>query len=227
MKRNFLVMSLLVVVLTFCLQKTYAGDKEFSGVIVYNVTYSGDKVTDQMQSMMPKTMVQKIKGNMSRVEMNMGMGQTIVIFNGEDKSGVTLMDLMGQKYAMKMTQADIQKEIDKGPDVKVVKTEEVKEIAGYNCKKATISFTEKGASTETQFSAYYTEELGSGLINSDNPLFKDIPGVMLEYTASDNGIIMSFSAVSVDKKKLSDDEFQIPEGYKEISQEELQSMFGG
>ncbi len=227
MKKFIFISAILVAAFTLSFHEVSAKGKEFTGVIVYNVTYSGDNITPQMLSMMPKTMVQKIKGEMSRVEMNMGMGQTIVIYNGEDKSGVTLMDMMGQKYAMKMSATDIEKEITQGPDVKVEQTDEVKEIAGYKCKKAILTFKEEGATTESQFFAFYTDELGSGKINSDNPLFKDIQGVMLEYTAADNGIIMSFSAVSVDKKKLSDDEFQVPEGYKEISREELESMFGG
>jgi hypothetical protein len=61
----------------------------------------------------------------------------------------------------------------------------------------------------------------------NNPFFQSIEGVMLEYSMKENNINMQFSAVSVEKKKISDDEFEIPEGYKVMTKSEFQNMFGG
>ena len=38
---------------------------------------------------------------------------------------------------------------------------------------------------------------------------------------------MKFTATSVKKQKVTDKDFEIPEGYKEVTKEELQNMFGG
>ena len=64
-------------------------------------------------------------------------------------------------------------------------------------------------------------------MNELNPLYKDIPGTMLEYAMNEKGMNMLLTAISVEKEKISDTEFETPEGYKEVTQAELKSMFGG
>ena len=216
--RTSVVVLLTALVMT---SQAFAGGKEFNGIIVYNITYDDDNIDPQMMAMMPKTMKMKIKGESSRTEISMGMGTTTVIFNGEDKSGITLMDFMGQKFALKMTADELDSEIEKLPEMNVEITDETKEIAGYTCKKAILKMEEK------EYFVYFTEELGSGKINFSNPVFKDIKGVMLEYSFEENGMNMKFSAISVEKKKVADSEFEIPEGYKIVTQSELEGMFGG
>jgi hypothetical protein len=176
----------------------------------------------QMIAMMPKTMKIKIKGEMSRTEISMGsIGTSTIIFNGEDKTGFTLMDIMGQKYAIKMTADDIDAEIAKLPETNVVITDETKEIAGYTCKKAILKM--KGE----EHNVYFTEELGDGKINFSNPVFKDIKGVMLEYSYEENGLNMNLSAVKVEKMKVTDSEFELPEGFQIVTKSELEGIFGG
>jgi GLPGLI family protein len=202
------------------------GQKDFSGVIVYNITFPESNFDAQTLAMMPKTAILKIKGMKSRTEMSMGMGgSTVSIFDSEKMEGITLMDMMGQKFAIATSQEDVKAEMDKTPDFKVEVTDETKEIAGYQCTKAIIMLEEgmeKGSHV-----AYFTDELGTGAINYSNPVFKDIQGVMLEYAIDQQGMKMLFSAISVEKKKISDEEFDVPEGFKNVTQEELQNMFGG
>jgi len=197
--------------------------KDFTGIIVYNITY-GDDIDAQTAAMMPKTMKLIIKGNKSRVEMSMGMGTTVVIFDAEKKDAVTLMDMMGQKFAMTMSTQEIEAQNADVPDVDVEVTNETKEIAGYICKKAIVKT--KG-DNPSEHAVYFTDELGSGTMNYNNPLFKDIDGVMLEYSSADEGMTMKFSAIKVEKKKVSDNEFEIPEGYKVMTMDEFSNMFGG
>ncbi len=200
-----------------------AGAKEFKGVITYKITVEGSDVTDEMKAMMPKTMIMSISGNKSRSEMVMSMGKTISISDADNKSAITLMDMMGQKIAIKMTQDEIMKEIGDAPETKVEVTSETKEIAGYKCKKAIITIP----SEDQEMIVYFTEELGTGAINFDNPQFKDINGVMLEFEIPNQGFTMKLEAVSVEKKNVPESEFTIPDGYQIKTKEELQQMFGG
>jgi GLPGLI family protein len=219
---NFLIVFLFSAILFAGYGKTEA--KEFSGVIVYNITY-GDDVDAQTAAMMPKTMKIIIKGNKSRMEMSMGgMGTTVVIFDADKKDAITLMDMMGQKYAMTMTTEEIEAQNTDVPDVDVDVTGETKEIAGYKCKKAIIK--EKGDSGREHI-VYFTDELGSGALNYNNPTYKNIDGVMLEYSSAEEGMSMKFSAIKVEKKKVSDKDFEIPEGYKVMTMDEFKNMFGG
>jgi len=202
--------------------------KDFSGIIIYNITYDEAKMDPQMVAMMPKTMKMMINDGKVRTEVSMGgMGKNVSIFDSETKSGVTLMDMMGQKYAIELNAEDIEKQLDDGPKVKVEKLSDTKEIAGYTCNKAVVKVLKANGETEYEVEVCYTNELGSGGLNMDDPMFKDIDGVMMEYSIKEENMNMKFSAISVDQKKVSDSEFEIPEGYKKVSQEELQQMFGG
>jgi len=137
------------------------------------------------------------------------------------------MDIMGQKYAMSMTTEELEKDIEDGPDVDIEVTDETKEIAGYNCKKAVVKLKDKGADDDAELIVFFTDELGSGMLNYNNPTFKDIEGVMLEYSIKENDMDMTFTAISVTKKKVSDHEFVIPEDYNVMTMSEFESMFGG
>ncbi len=200
-----------------------AGAKEFKGVITYKITVEGSDVTDEMKAMMPKTMIMSISGNKSRTEMVMSMGKTVSITDADNKNTITLMDMMGQKIAIQMNQDEIMKEIGDAPETKVEVTSETKEIAGYTCKKAIITIPEE----DQELIVYFTEELGSGAINFDNPQFKDINGVMLEFEIPNQNFTMKLEAVSVEKKNVPESDFTIPDGYQIKTKEELQQMFGG
>lgn len=221
MKKNLTFSWLLLAIFALISFQTFA--KEFKGVITYKITVEGSGVTEEMKTMMPKTMVMSIKGNKARSEMVMSMGKTVSITNGDDKSTITLMDMMGQKIAIQSNYDEIMKDMAESPEVKVEVTSETKDILGYSCKKAVITNT----TDDTELIVYFTEELGSKELNFDNPQFKDINGVMLEFEIPSEMFNMHFTAVSVEKKNVEDSEFTIPDGYQIKTKEEMKGMFGG
>jgi GLPGLI family protein len=221
MKRNLTTSWLLIALFTLFSFQTFA--KEFKGVVTYKITIEGSGVTDEMKAMMPKTMTMTIKGNKSKMEMIMSMGKTITITDGDSKSSISLMDMMGQKIAIKSTPEEIMKDLTDAPEVKVEVTSETKDILGYSCKKAVITSVED----DLEMTVYYTEELGTKDLNFDNPQFKDINGLMMEFEMPNEMFSMHFTAVSVEKKNVEDSEFAIPEGYQIKTKEEMKSMFGG
>lgn len=197
--------------------------KEFKGVITYKITIQGSGITDEMKTMMPKTMTMTIKGNKARTEMIMSMGKTISISDGDNKTSIALIDMMGQKIAIPSAYEDIQVDMEKSPETKVEVTGETKDILGYVCKKAIVSIPDQ----DMEFFVYFTEELGSKELNFDNPQFKDINGAMLEFEIPNEQFSMKFTATSVEKKNVDDSMFTIPEGYQVKSKEEMKGMFGG
>ena len=221
MKKNLTLNLLLLTLFTVFSFQTFA--KEFKGVITYKIAIEGSGVTDEMKNMMPKTMTMTIMGNKARSEMVMSMGKTISITDGDSKETITLMDMMGQKIAIKSNYDEIKADLEKSPKVKVEITSETKDILGYVCKKAIVTNLED----DSEIYVYYTEELGSSALNFDNPQFKDINGVMMEFEIPNEQFNMKFSAVSVEKKSVSESEFTIPEGYQIKTKEEMQGMFGG
>ena len=217
-KINYLAILLAV---PFLLSSFGISAKGFKGVITYKVSVTGSSVTDEVKAMMPKTMVLMVKEEKSRTEMVMGMGKTVVLNDAEANTSTVLLDMMGQKMAIQSTPEDIQKEIDKSSNYTVEKSSETKQILDYTCKKATIT-SEEG----TVVTVYFTDELGTGSIYFDDPQFSTIDGLMLEFEIPNEGMTMKFTAISVEKKNLSDSDFEIPEGYEIKSKEDMQGMFG-
>jgi len=85
--------------------------------------------------------------------------------------------------------------------------------------------TENGS--KTTYEVWFSEDFGAENPNFDNPLYKDIDGVLLEFSMITPQFTMVFSAISVEKKSISNKEFEIPADYTVTTKEELQSKMGG
>jgi GLPGLI family protein len=133
--------------------------------------------------------------------------------------------MMGQKFAIKQTTAELAKENASQPKGTVNITNETKNIAGYNCKKAIVTTDEDGV--KTSFDVWFTDEIGGKDANFDDPVYQDVPGVMMEFIIKTPQMSMKLSATSVEKKAVAAKDFEIPADYTLTTQEELKSKFGG
>ncbi len=204
-----------------------AKKKEFKGTISYKISYPEGSVDESMKAMLPKLMKVSIRQGMVKTEINSGMGKQVEILNIEEKTTTSLLDIMGQKFSIKTSAEEIQDELTKAPETKITYTDETKEIAGYDCKKVIITVKEKDSETETEVIAYLADDFSNEGIYFDNPDFKDIKGILLEFEVNSGEIQMKFIATSVNKKNIPEKEFAVPEGFKETTKDELQEMFGG
>ena len=50
---------------------------------------------------------------------------------------------------------------------------------------------------------------------------------MLEFNLLQQGINMNFQATLVSLEKVNDRQFEVPDGYKKLTQDELMKMMGG
>jgi hypothetical protein len=224
MKKVLIFFALLTV--TFSFSSLYAlSGKPFEGVITYKITYPDSKFTESQMAMFPKVFTVTVKGQKSLTELSTGMGNQREIIDYVEKTKIALLDMMGQKYAIKQTLQDIEKENAKAAKPTIKLTPDTKVISGYNCKKAIVTVEESG--TKNTFEIYYTNELGSGNMNFDNPMYKDIDGVLMEFSMNTKQLTMKFMVTNVEKKIVSSSLFEIPSDYKLTTQEELKSKFGG
>jgi hypothetical protein len=120
---------------------------------------------------------------------------------------------------------EIEKEMAEAATPTIELSTEIKVIAGYTCKKAVITVNEDGA--KSTFEVFYSSELGSKMANFDQPIYKDIDGVLLEFLLKNREVNMKFTAISVEKKSLPAKDFEIPSDYTLTTQDELKSKFGG
>lgn len=199
------------------------GGKTFEGVVTYDMELKSETLPAQVMTMMQGSkMTMYTNGEKSRVELDMGVSANTTIVDNKAKTAVTLLDIMGQKYMIKSSTEDQPKD---APKTEIKYVDGTKEIAGYKCKKAEMTVTDKDGN-KSQFEVYYTEDLPytGGFKNG----IKGLKGFPLEYTmkAPDYDMTMHFTAKSVSKEKVSPDKFVVPEGYKETTREELMKGMG-
>lgn len=216
MKKTILAISLSIL----CFIKVSAQNKtNFEGTVTYSISFEGSGLPPEALAMFKNSeTVTYIKSDKFRVDMNMPMQSSTFIMDNKTKNIVSLMDIMGKKYLIKMNESDIKKEQDTAPEILIKYTEETKIIAGYKCKKAEISSKEsKGAAIDV----FYSEEIPT---NDIKPVYKGLKGFPLEYSINQGGMEMKLTAKNISKEKVSDSKFEIPkEGYTVTTVEELQN----
>jgi GLPGLI family protein len=197
-----------------------AQKKLSEGKITYEISFPGMQIDPQQAAMLPTESITYIKGDKSRSEQKMGMGMSqVVISDSKANSAVILMDMMGNKTAIKMTAAEMEKGEKEKPQVKVL--DETKEIAGYKCKKAEITDS-KGNTSQV----YFTKDI-KGTQGGGKGLFKELDGFPMEFELKQQGMSMKFTVTNVSDEKVDDNLFAVPAGYKEMTLEEFQKSMGG
>lgn len=223
MKQLLLFISLVFIVNISYSQKS----KSFQGTLTYNVVYNGEGISSEMRAQLPTTSVATIKDCKIRNEMVLGPMTQITISDGTAKTGLLLLNVMGSKYAIKMSAAQIAEQMMELPSPKVKLTDVSKQISGYKCKQAIISTTQEDNSVTTD-TAYYCEDIVCESINFSSQ-YKEIPGMLFEYSEFNPQLNATsvYTIKEIKKEKISDDLFVIPADYKETTMDELKTMFGG
>lgn len=188
------------------------------GKIIFDISFSEDEMDPQMKAMLPTESTVFFKGGKSCTELSMAMGMSSAsIYDSKTGQITALTDFMGNKTYMTM---DASKESAKEGKPSVEQASETKTIAGYVCKKAVIK-----SSDGSTMVVYHTDKINAGMAEIAGA--KDLGGYPMEYTVDQMGFKMTFTAREVTAEKVSDDKFKVPEGYKFVTQEELQKMYGG
>ena len=107
------------------------------------------------------------------------------------------------------------------PRIKLYK-DSIKMIAGFPCKKATISFPKTNTRT---MDIYYSEEIGKNKPNRNTP-FEKIPGVLMQFNFFYKNLSFNLTAEKFTPLAIQESDFQIPKEYKETTEEEIESFIG-
>lgn len=213
-------MSLLAVVLTIT---TWA--QSFEGKVAASMkAIALPEEMAGMEAMFTQTMTSYYKGAKSSLELKNTMGTTTIITDTLKKEVIMLMNMMGQKTAIKEPLTDenndnpmFQFEMEGG---KLELKNDTKTIAGYKCKKAVYTVPSEEEGTDTMvIEFWYTEELG--VYTGESP----IPGMPMEYTMTVEGITFQYTVTEITKEKVDDTKFTIPAGYTVKTREEFEKSF--
>ncbi|GAB1403098.1 MAG: hypothetical protein PHX54_02905 [Lentimicrobiaceae bacterium] len=221
MKKKRISMMALLAVLAISLPSMAQKSGTFKGIIVYDVTYPGISPESSQMDNLPKTVTMTTNGDIVKFDVPMPSMSQSMIINPESKTTTILMEMMGNKVMLKPKKGETPS--GKEPQVKVIP--ETKEIAGYQCKKAEISFGDEKSNSEP-IVVYFSDELGNNKLFFDNE-YRTLPGIPLEFTYKLQGRQMHMIARTIEKTRISSKDLAVPPGYQEMTPDQLRQMFGG
>ena len=206
-----------------CFSFGFATAQSTTGHIKYKIDMSSDNPEVEMQLAMfsGSTLDISFDGKKSSSTMSMGAMMSIKTITSEDEEVLMLWSgMVGNKAVRTSVEEMKDGEKEKKTDMDVEFVKGSKTVAGYKCKKA-ISKTEEG--DEVVF--WYTEKLQMGAPGQGN-LNGKIPGIALAFESFNSNMIMSFEAIEVEDTIEDDSIFnmEIPEGYEEMSYDDMKSM---
>jgi GLPGLI family protein len=193
------------------------------GIIEYKATAVDPN--NSMAALAPSKMNVKFKDNYCDAEMTAGMGLFSISFisDPQKKKFTNLVKLINQKFATVIEGAELKKEVDGEPKPIIEKTSDTKIIAGYNCKRAKVTFAD---GKTPGFDVWYTTEINIENPNWSNP-FHEIEGVLMEYQLKRFNLELRFKCVSVTKASIDNSAFELPAEYRVITQAEMGKKFEG
>lgn len=207
-------------VFILCLSLTVLGQKpsDFEGIIKYSVSFEDAGLPPEAVALFKNAEVKLyLSPDKQRTDINMIMQNSTSIVDFKEKTLINIMDIGGKKYLIKTDEAQLKKDKEAEPNLKINYTTETKTIAGYVCKKAEVVMDDASGMI---MNVYFTEEIP---LNEINPVYKGLKGFPLEYTMNMGGVTIKFIATTITKEKIDKSVFDISkEGYIETTTEALQ-----
>lgn len=198
--------------------------KVSEGKIVYALTYPQFEEDNIFTSMFPREMSFKFKDNNTKNELKTSMAvfSTSLLANAKEKKVTHLVRIANKYSGLEMDSIQIMKEYGKKPDgMKITLTDSTKEIAGYLCNHARVTF--EGDSAK-DFDIFYTNDIGVQDPNWCTP-FYEIKGVLMEATVNKFNIDMHMIATSVIPETYPEEDFIVTEKYDTITVQEMADIF--
>jgi GLPGLI family protein len=194
--------------------------------IAYDIKMSSDNPEIEMQLAMMQGSKLEMVFSEEKSKQHVSMGgfmTTTTISDSKTGETLTLMDGMMGKIAMRMNANDVADEENEDGDFEFEFVNETKQILGHTCHKA-IMVDEAG--NESIF--WYSKEIQAPKTDSQY-IQKEIPGMPLEFTMVSPEVTMTFTATELSTKlKKGDKNFSmdIPEGYNEMTPDQMRGSFG-
>lgn len=216
--KNLLITALILIASSLFAQKN------FEGIINYDIEATGPSITAEDKAKAPKSMITYYKDGKTRMEVSTPQVNLIVITDSYNESAAFMVELkamMGMKVAIQSTKEEIMNQLDFGHITDVKHFRDKKTIAGYRCHKLQL------ATAEGALQAYYTDEIKAKGINWF--LSEELSGIMLQYTVGDKdkNDKLIITAKQVEHTTVSDSKFNIPSDYLVISKDDLENMIEG
>ena len=222
MTRTLIVCLISILIATGCRKKPEKPEIT-QGRLEYRITYETDSAHRKLVDLLPHRMklVFNQDSAINIMEGFMGIYKLNSISYFRTKKCSTLLKI--PKYAFLYTgkRGEPMCCYDPMDNMIVHRTDETKEILGFTCRKANITFP----GSDYSYSVYYTNDIDIRNVNSTNP-YKKIEGVLMEFELNMYYFRMRFTADKYVADLKNDARFTVPANYQELTREQMIQLLG-
>jgi hypothetical protein len=207
-KFNFFILLFALLKLDVSAQKIFS-----EGVIKYDVYVNGGNQPEGL-------FVLTVKNGHTKRELAMNSGYNNIIIHNQKTGTTTSLNMdVETKYALEMTAAEVQAKNKRFDNAKFFPLDEKKKIAGYSSVASKVQYTNQEEAT-----FYYTADLLPPN-ETFNTMFPGLQGIPLEYEVKSGATSnIKFIATVLEIKSIDTKVFDIPTGYKIVTQDELEKI---
>ncbi len=225
-KKHTLYLNLILfIAISFISCSESRNKKDFNeGTIEYGIQVEGGDKAKISSFSIPSKFVVKFKDNntSNHIEGMSGSVNLTFIKNIDDQTFIVLVNLWSKKlfYQDSLLKKNLPETYPGMELLSIKKTDEIVEFNGFKCKKAVAHFMD---STSLKFDILYTNEINIANPNVNTP-FEQVDGVMLKFSVKVNKHLMSLSATTIKRERISMDEFSLPKGYEKVTKRTIEDL---
>jgi GLPGLI family protein len=193
------------------------------GRLEYRIEYETDSAHRKLVDLLPHRMklVFNQDSAINIMEGFMGLYKLNSISYFRTKKCSTLMKIPNYSFLYTGKKGEPMCCYDPMDNMIVHRTNETKEILGFTCRKANITFPD----SDYSFSVYYTNDIDVRNVNSTNP-YKKIEGVLMEFELNMYYFRMRFTADKFIADSKTEIRFSIPNNHHELTRAQMTQLLG-
>lgn len=195
------------------------------GFIEYRMEYQGDSL-NHLEYLLPKKMKMYFKDNNTRNSISdlAGVVEFTHIKNQQKGTYTSLVDVFNNKYKYVEESQQNQSSIffRSRPQINILRTDEMKTIAGYTSRRYNIHYPDQDGTTR-EFPVYVTKDIAIKGFTDLTP-FDDIDGVLMEFQLQIYELPLKFTAIKVSSEDITSEKFRIPSGYKQVNKQSMKKI---
>lgn len=196
-----------------------------AGTITYGIEYvlTDDQKKQIDTSVLPSESKVEFNGNISKVQIDMGMALLKVITDGVASNAVVLVDIpmLQKQYAAKMSKADVEQQRGALKFSSFKATGEKQNIAGFNAEKYTYQDNNGGS-----YELWATTELKLPA-GANPPGFDDFKSTPIKFQNVQDGYKTLLTLKNIKEGNVGPFSVEVPKGYELKTMAELKAMRGG
>jgi len=160
-----------------------------------------------------------LKPSVSRTEMVSKLGTESTVFDSRTNKGYILKEYSGQKLMITLTKDNWLQKNRINDEIKFIIDNDLKEIAGYQCKKAT------GKNPEgKEFTVYFAPDITVSNTTYNNS-FSQLPGLPVQYELKSGNMKFKYTLSKISYDPVAVAKFEAPRsGFRIMTYEENQQL---